>query len=83
MSFGICRVLSDWVEGIVGRNPMHWPVVPDQHATCPTYVAVPGARMEVVTPTQPLGLFKPKDYDAKKIGAKRYDSVLQAADGKT
>lgn len=82
MSFGICRVLSDWVEGIVGRNPMHWPVVPDQHATCPTYVAVPGARMEVVTVAQPLGLFKPRDLDAKKIGAKRYDDVLHAAEGK-
>lgn len=82
MGFGICRVLSDWVEGVVGRNPIHWPVAPDLHATCPTYIQVPGARMEVVTAEQPLGLFKARDLDAQKIGAKRYDDVLHAAEGK-
>lgn len=31
---GICRVLSDWVEGVVGRDPLHWPVVPGPDANC-------------------------------------------------
>lgn len=82
MSFGICEVLSDWVKGIVGENPIHWPIVTAKDATCPTYVAVEGARMEVTTPAQPLGLFRPKDLDARKHGAKRYDAVLFGAAGK-
>lgn len=82
-SLGICRVLSDWVEGAMGlRHPAHWPVVTEREATCPTYVAVPGARMEVTTPAQPLGLFKARDGDARKIGDMRRDAVLWDAAGK-
>lgn len=80
---GICHVLSDWVEGAVGRDPMHWPVVPDSDATCPTYVAAGPHRMEVTTPAQPFGLFQPKDLDAKNIGAARYDAVLFDAANKS
>ena len=81
-AFGICRPLSDWVEGIVGRNPMHWPVAPESHATCPSYIQVPGARMEVVTAMQPVGLFKARDLDARKVGDKRRDALLFAASKK-
>jgi len=83
MSFGICRVLSDWVEGAVGRDPMHWPVVTSRDATCPTYVAAGTARMEVVTAAEPLGLFKARDLEARKIGAEQYDNVLFDAAGKS
>jgi len=83
MSFGICRPLTDWVEGVVGKNPMHWPIVTSREANCPSYVAAGGARMEVTYPSQPLGLFKPRDLDSKKYGAARYDAVLFDAAGKS
>jgi hypothetical protein len=82
MAHGICRVLSDWAEGVVGRDPMHWPIVPWREATCPPSCHAGAAKLDVVTPAQPLGLFVPKDFDAEKIGAKRYDEVLRAAQGK-
>lgn len=81
---GICRVLSDWVEGALkAKDPMHWPVICWQEATCPKYVAAGPHRMDVTTPERPLGLFQPKDLDAKTIGTKRYDKVLFDAAGKT
>lgn len=79
---GICRVLSDWVEGAVGKDPVFWPVVPWREATCP-----PDCRagthepLKVVTPEKPLGFYVPIGLDEKKIGAKRYDEVLNAARG--
>ncbi len=76
---GICRVLSDWVEGSVGRNPIYWPVVPWREATCPSSCNAGAHNLAVVTPNEPFGLFKPKDLDAKKMGAHRYDAVLHAA----
>lgn len=79
---GICRVLSDVVEGWVKKDPMHWPVICWRESTCPTYVAAGAHRMEITTPAQPLGLFKPLDLDAQKIGAKRYDAVLHGAERK-
>ncbi len=81
-SFGICHVLSEWVKGAVGEHPGYWPVTPMRDATCPTYVSAGAARMDVVTAAQPLGLFKPRDLDSKKIGAARYDNVLFDAAGK-
>jgi hypothetical protein len=82
-SFGICRVLSDWIEGALKvRDPIHWPVVVGRDATCPTYVQAREHRMEVTTPAAPFGLYAPRDLDAKKIGAARYDAVLQGASGK-
>lgn len=81
-SFGICGVLSEWVIGAVGKHEGYWPVTPMRDATCPTYVQAGTARMDVVTPAQPLGLFKPLDYDAKAIGASRYDQVLYSAANK-
>ncbi len=81
-SFGICGVLSEWVEGVVGKHEGYWPVTPMRDATCPTYVAAGAARMEVTTPAQPLGLFEPVSSDAVKIGADRYDRVLFSAAGK-
>lgn len=81
MGIGVCRVLSDWVEGAMKqRHPAHWPVAPMPESTCPTYVAVPGARMAVVTPAQPLGLFKARD--TNKTGDARRDALLFAAAGK-
>lgn len=79
MSIGICRVLSDWTEGIVGRNPIYWPVAPTPDATCPTSIVVPGGQMQIVTPAEPFGLFKPRDLDARKMGDKRRDDLLFAA----
>lgn len=79
---GICRVLSDWVEGAVGKDPVHWPVVCWREAVCPTYVAAAQHRMDVVTPAQPLGLFVPIDREAVGIGDKRYDAVMYEAAGK-
>lgn len=82
MRHGICRVLSDVIEGFVGRDPMHWPVVCWREATCPSYVQAGSHRMDVTTPAQPYGLFKPVDLDAQKIGAQRYDQILNDASGK-
>lgn len=84
---GLCHVLSDWVEGVAGKNPIYWPFTPMRDATCPTYVAAVSqsgdpARMELVTPMQPHGLFKPRDLDAKKINAGRYDAILYDAAGR-
>lgn len=79
---GICRVLSDIIEGFVGRDPMHWPVVVWREATCPSYVQAGQHRMDITTPAQPYGLYKPIDADAVKIGAQRYDTILNAAAGK-
>lgn len=80
---GICRVLSDWVQGAVGKDPVHWPVICWREAVCPTYVAAAQHRMDVVTPAQPLGLFVPLDREAIGIGDKRYDAVMHEAAGKT
>lgn len=80
---GICHVLSDWVEGVLqAQDPIWWPVVPFREATCPTYVQAKQHRMEVTTPAEPFGLFKPRDLDAKNIGAGRYDRVMYDAAGK-
>lgn len=79
MAHGICRPMSDWVEGVVGKDPVHWPVLAWREATCPKTCHAGAHTLEVVTPAQPLGLYKPKDLDAKKIGAHRYDGVLNAA----
>lgn len=78
---GICRVLSDWVESQAGRDPMWWPVVPWREASCPTVCRAGAGKPElpVVTAQQPYGFFKPKDLDAQKAGALRYDAVMQAA----
>lgn len=81
-SLGICRVLSDWVEGVVGKNPMFWPIVPAPDACCPTNCHAGSAKLDVVTPAAPMGFFKPKDLDAVKVGDKRYDEVLRLAEGK-
>lgn len=81
---GICRVLSDWVESQAGRDPNWWPVVPWREASCPT-VCRAGAgkpQLQVVTAQQPYGLYKPRDLDAQKAGAARYDAMMHAAAGK-
>jgi hypothetical protein len=80
--FGICQPLSEWTKGVVGENPIHWPVATTRDAACPTTIAVAGHTMQVVTPAEPLGLFKPKDLDATKLGAARRDAVLFDAMGK-
>jgi len=77
--FGICRPLNDWVEGVVGKNPVHWPVFTWREANCPSTCHAGAHTLQVVTPEQPFGLFRPKDLDTKKIGAGRYDAVLHAA----
>jgi hypothetical protein len=77
---GICRPLNDWVEGVVGRNPIYWPVVAWKDATCPPSCNAGQHNLPVVTPEQPLGLFRPRDLDAKQIGSNRYDKVLRAAE---
>ncbi len=82
MLHGICRVLSDIVEGFVGRDPMHWPVISWRESSCPTYVQAGPHRTEVVTPAAPYGFFKPVDLDAQKIGAQRYDQILNDASRK-
>lgn len=82
-SFGVCRVLSDWMEGVVGRNPIYWPVNPAPDATCPTDIQAPGARMPIVTAAQPFGLFRARDQDAVKTGDAKRDALLFAAQGKT
>jgi hypothetical protein len=79
---GVCHVLSDWVEGIVGKNPIHWPVVTGPDANCPTVARAGAMTLDVVTPISPHGFFKPKDLDAVKTGDKRYDEVLRLAQGK-
>lgn len=76
---GICRVLSDIIEGWIGRDPMHWPVVCWRESTCPNYVQAGQHRMDITTPAEPYGLFKPIDTDAVKIGAKRYDDIFRDA----
>lgn len=81
-SFGICRVLSEWVKGVVGEDPMYWPIVTQPEANCPPSCHAKASALQVVTDAQPLGLFVPKDLDAKKVGAKRYDEVLRLAQGK-
>jgi hypothetical protein len=78
-AFGICRPLNDWIEGVVGKNPVHWPVFTWRDSSCPTTCHAGPHTLQVVTPAQPLRLFQPKDLDATKIGAKRYDTVLHAA----
>lgn len=80
---GICRVLSDWVEGVVGRDPLHWPVVPGPDANCPPSCHAGASKIDVATPAAPLGFFQPRDLDSVKIGDKRYDEVLRLAQGKT
>ncbi len=82
-AFGICRVLSDWVQGVVGKDPLYWPIVTQPEANCPPSCHASASALQVVTPAQPLGLFVPKDLEAEKIGAKRYDEVLRRAQGKT
>lgn len=79
-AFGICRPLNDWVEGAIGKNPIHWPVFTWRDTGCPRTCHAGPHTLNVVTPEQPLGLFRPKDLDAKKIGAGRYDTVLHAAE---
>lgn len=81
---GICRVLSDWVESQAGRDPSWWPVVPWREATCPTYCRAGAGKpeLQVVTAQQPYGFFQPKDVDAEKAGAIRYDAILHAAQGR-
>lgn len=82
-SFGVCRVASDWVESVAGRV-LGWPVVTQAEAACPPNGFVAGdKRLDTISPTKPLGFFVPKDLDSEKIGAKRYDEVLRAAQGKT
>ncbi len=88
LSMGICQVLTEIVKGWVGEHPMHYPVVTQEGASCPTYVAagmsplgIPN-RANIVTPAAPFGLFKPKDLDATTIGDKRRDAVLFSAAGK-
>lgn len=79
---GICRVLSDWVEGVNGRDPVFWPVVPWREATCPpTCRAGTHPELNVITADKPLGFYVPIDLDAAKIGGHRYDEVLRAAKG--
>ncbi len=78
-SFGICRPLNDWVEGCVGKNPVHWPVFTWRDSNCPRTCHAGAHTLQVVTPEQPMGLYKPRDFDALKFGAKRYDKVLHAA----
>ncbi len=81
-NFGVCHVLSDWVEGVVGRHPIYWPVAPIPEATCPGEISVPGGRMQIVTDAQPFGLFKPRDLDATKLGDSKRDALLFAASKK-
>jgi len=81
-TFGVCRPLSDIIEGWVGKNPIHWPVLVSDSANCPTYVQAEGHRTEIVTPAAPFGLFKPLDLDARKVGDQRRDLVLFTAAGK-
>lgn len=79
---GICRVLSDWVESIKGKDPVFWPVVPWREATCPPSCRAGASELQVVTAEKPLGFYVPKDLDAKNLGGKRYDEVLRLAQGK-
>ncbi len=87
MSFGICHPLSDWTKGAMkAENPMHWPVAPMPESRCPSNIQVPGqggpARLQIVTPSQPMGLFKPRDLDARKSGDAKRDALLFAVQGK-
>lgn len=88
-SMGICRVLTEVIEGWVGKNPIHWPVVTKDDANCPGHIAagqgelgIPN-RLEIVTPAAPFGLFKAKDLEAVKVGDLRRDSILFDAAGKS
>jgi len=78
--FGICRVLSDWVEQCVGRDPFFWPSISWREATCPNVCHAGQFKLDVVTPAEPFGLFSPVDMDAQKIGANRYDAILKTVD---
>lgn len=80
--FGICQPLSEWTKGIVGENPIHWPVATTRDAACPSTITVEGRSMQIVTPAEPLGLFRPKDLDATKLSAARRDVVLFDAAGR-
>lgn len=79
---GICRPLTEWVEGVVGKDPVFWPVTPWREANCPPSIRAGAHELPIVTAEKPLGLFVPVDLDAEKIGSKRYDEVLRAAQGK-
>ena len=87
-AMGICRVLNEIVKGWVGEDPRHYPVITEDIAGCPRYISAGASaegvpnRVEITTPAQPLGLYRPLDLDAQKIGAKRYDAVLFDALGK-
>ncbi len=82
-SQGICRVLSDWIESIAGRDPMFWPAHSWPNATCPNTVnAGPNAPpLNVVTPAEPLGFFSPVDMDSERHGTNRYDAILKTVQG--
>lgn len=79
---GICRVLSDWAEGIAGRDPVFWPFFSWREATCPPFAKAGVHELPVVTPESPYGLYQPVDAEASRIGAKRYDEVLRLAQGR-
>lgn len=76
--FGICRVISDWIEASIGRDPAAWPSLSWRGATCPNKAFAGKFTLDVVTPAEPFGFFTPVDMDAKKIGANRYDVLLKA-----
>lgn len=79
-SQGICRVLSDWIESVAGRDPMFWPAHSWPNATCPNIVRAGAHELNIVTPAEPFGLFSPVDIDAEKHGTNRYDAILKAVD---
>lgn len=81
---GICRPMSDAVEGATGRDPFFWPVVTWREACCPETVRAGQGKpnIQVATDDRPYGFFAPKSLDDQKIGAQRYDAVLHAAQGK-
>jgi hypothetical protein len=74
---GICRVLSDWIESCVGRDPMFWPAISWREASCPNICRAGPHELNVVTPAEPFGLFSPVDSEATKVGAGRYDAILK------
>ena len=71
---GWCHALSKLCQDNVGVHAF---------ATCPaTARDLAGNEVAVITPTQQMGFYQPRDRAAQKAGSSMYDKVLRIAEGK-